>query len=106
MVTRFGMSEILGPQTLGSSSPHSWGGMLDGSGDRAFSEETSRLIDAEVKALLLAGLDHARSLLRGRRKTLEALAAELLEKETLEREELELIVSKHPEGGQQRGATG
>jgi cell division protease FtsH len=96
MVTRFGMSDVLGAQTLGGGAgPHAWGGMFDGAGERAFSEETSRIIDSEVKGLLLDGLEHARAVLRGRRKTLGALAAELLERETLEREDLEKIVESH-----------
>ncbi len=98
MVTRFGMSEALGAQTFGAGPAARFlGTPFESAGDRAFSEETAELIDHEVKALLEAALRRAEESLKARRATLEALAAELLEKETLERDRLEEIVRRTEE---------
>ncbi|MFN0070421.1 MAG: ATP-dependent zinc metalloprotease FtsH [Chloroflexota bacterium] len=86
MVTRWGMSERLGPVTL---APRDQGflGQSDiwGSpGPRPFSEATSRMVDTEVRVILDDCYQIALEELRARRPTLDALVAALLERETLD----------------------
>jgi len=91
MVTRFGMTEKLGPMTYGRTYA---GRFLDGSDmeEKNYSEETARRIDAEVRAILDGQIARARTLIEERRGVLEAIAARLLEVETLDRPELEALV--------------
>lgn len=58
------------------------------------SEHTARQIDLEVKRILDEGLEKVRRILHSRRDTLEALAEQLLEKETIDSDELQEIVEK------------
>jgi cell division protease FtsH len=93
MVCRFGMSEALGPITLGHSGASRllpWPAEFEEA--RNFSEETARLIDTEVKSLIEAEHGRARQLLAAQRTTLEVIARELLVRETLSRAELDAIV--------------
>jgi len=96
MVSRFGMSEELGPVAFGhSSSQFLLAPELE---QRDFSEETARAIDREVKTLLQREHTRARDVLVRRRTALDAVARELQEHETLEREQLESIVSGAEDG--------
>jgi cell division protease FtsH len=95
MVTRFGMSERLGPVTFGRPLRARF---LDvGFGDEQnFSEETAREIDAEVRSILEAEHRRARRILEGRRELLERMARRLLEVETLEKEDLDALLKGVP----------
>jgi cell division protease FtsH len=91
MVSRFGMSERLGPVTFGRASGMRFlhGAMGE---ERNFSEETARAIDAEVRQILEEQYARARHVLEERRDALEAIAQRLLEVETLDRAQLEALV--------------
>ncbi len=91
MVSRFGMSENLGPVTFGRASGMRFlsGGMGE---ERNFSEETARAIDGEVRRILEAEYARAKRILEDRRGALEAIAQRLLEVETLDRPQLEKLV--------------
>jgi cell division protease FtsH len=96
MICRFGMSESLGPATWGR--PRSMRFLQspgDGGFDRDFSEETSQRIDAEVRRMLDAEHARARGLLQDRREALDAIASELLVRETLDGADLKAIVRAH-----------
>src|SRR6266545_1188595 len=80
MVTTYGMSERLGPRALGS-----------GESGAPYSERIAEAIDAEVHALIDAGAQQAEEILTHYRMVLDALAARLLDVETVEGEELELL---------------
>jgi len=92
MVTRFGMSEKLGPVALGRSQ----GGMFLGrdiAAERDFSEETAATIDEEVSQLVEEAYRRATAVLGDNRSVLDELADMLVEKETVDAEELqELLV--------------
>jgi cell division protease FtsH len=93
MVCRFGMSDLLGPQTFGAPA----GGRFLQSpalfGDpRNFSEDTAREIDREVKAIVDAEHSRAHKILEDRRELLTQIAERLLIEETLDRAELEQMV--------------
>ena len=89
MVTTYGMSESLGPLALGQAES---GGFLGAPGEtRAYSERVAETIDAEVSALLVAGMQQAEQILSRHRSVLDALAARLLDDETIEGDDLEQI---------------
>jgi cell division protease FtsH len=98
MVSRFGMSDELGPVAFG----HSQSTILPMPEleQRDFSEDTARTIDREVKTLISKEHARAREVLVKRRPALEAVASELLVRETLEREQLESIVNAATEAAE------
>jgi cell division protease FtsH len=94
MVTRFGMSDRLGPVALGRSQ----GGMFLGrdiAADRDFSEDTAAAIDEEVSELVAEAYRRATGVLTANRPVLDELAEILVEKETVDAEELqELLINR------------
>ena len=91
MVTRWGMSDKLGlVQLAPQRNPYlaGPGGIGGYSGEKPFSEETARLIDAEVHQIIAGSHDEARRLLEAHRRELDALVAALLERETLDEDEI------------------
>ena len=63
---------------------------------REISERTAELVDTEVKRILGDAYERARTVLIERRDALDRLAAALLERETLDREYVELVVAGKP----------
>lgn len=61
---------------------------------KPFSEETGKLIDEEVRNIILENYNHAKELLINNKTKLEAVAKALLQKETLYKEDLETILGK------------
>jgi cell division protease FtsH len=91
MVTLFGMSDKLGPVNLAEREDAIFlGGEVLRS--RAFSEETARLVDAEVKRILDECYATARRCVESHRQQLENLAQALLKFETIHAEEVAAIV--------------
>ena len=88
MVTRWGMSEKLGTVELAPRENPYLGGPGGYSAEKHFSEETARVVDSEVHRIIGECHDEARRLLTEHRKELEALARALLERETLDEEEI------------------
>jgi len=85
MVTRWGMSERLGPVTLAPRDGTSGGGPESyGFGGKPYGSATADAIDAEVLRLLEEGASEATRLLQAHRRELDGLAAALLEHETLD----------------------
>jgi cell division protease FtsH len=88
MVTRWGMSEKLGTVELAPRENPYLGGAGGYSAEKHFSEETARIVDSEVHRIIGECHDEARRFLTEHRKELEALARALLERETLDEEEI------------------
>ncbi|RPJ19960.1 MAG: cell division protein FtsH, partial [Planctomycetaceae bacterium] len=96
MVTRWGMSEALGPVALaGKENPYLSGDGYGMSASKPFSESTAQLIDTEVKRILDECYKEALDLLREHRDALERLVNALLEQDTLDEQEI-LSVSGLP----------
>jgi cell division protease FtsH len=92
MVTRFGMSDIIGPVALaGSGGKMEWGQNVD----REYSENMSMKVDGEVKRIIEDGLKTAEKVLKENKKAFDAIAHKLIEVETLEQEEYEKIIIAH-----------
>lgn len=90
LVTEYGMSESLGPQTFGEreelvflnrESPEI----------RDYSEETALKIDKEVSCLIKKAHDRALKIVKEKKEYLEKIVKLLLEKETIEKEEFETL---------------
>jgi cell division protease FtsH len=99
MVTEFGMSASIGSVKLGSGSGEMFLGRDMGS-QRDYSERLSEQVDKEVRALIEKAHDEAWEVLNNNRDILDKLATALLEKETLDHNELAEIfkdVKKLPE---------
>ena len=94
MVTRFGMSDRLGPVALGRSQ----GGMFLGrdiAAERDFSEDTAATIDEEVGQLVSEAYRRATDVLTANRSVLDELADMLVEKESVDAEDLqELLIRR------------
>jgi cell division protease FtsH len=94
MVCRFGMSDAVGPITLGQpmglrylEAPVSFGM------ERNFSEATAQLVDREVRRIVDEAEARAEKVLDARKVELRAVVEELLAEETLDRDELEAILA-------------
>jgi cell division protease FtsH len=88
MVTRWGMSDKLGTVQLAPRENPYLGGSGGNAGEKPFSEETARAIDEEVLRIIDESHEEARRLLTKHRGELETLARALLERETLDEEEI------------------
>ncbi len=93
MVTRYGMSDLVGPISIESDRNAITFGRS--SGDKIYSNEFSKLIDDEIKRIVEDGRDTARKIVREYRAVLDHIVVDLVEKENLEREEFELILKAH-----------
>ncbi|GLK16932.1 ATP-dependent zinc metalloprotease FtsH [Herbiconiux flava] len=87
MVTEYGMTASLGAVKLGSASGEMFLGRNMGH-ERDYSENLAQQVDAEVRNLIEAAHDEAWQVLNANREILDRLAAELLEKETLDHDQL------------------
>jgi len=92
MVTRFGMSDRLGPVALGRQQGNMFLGR-DIAAERDFSEETAAAIDDEVRNLVEQAYRRAKAVLVGNRHVLDELAAMLIEKETVDSDELQELLA-------------
>lgn len=109
MVCEFGMSEQLGPVTLGRKAGPIFLGR-DIVEDRNYSEQVASEIDKEVRRVVEECYQRAKSLLTEHRHVLEAIAKRLLEKETIDGDELTAILvslgveiprdGRQPQGGE------
>ena len=88
MTTVFGMDDEVGQV--------SFYGMQNDQWQRPYSDETARLIDDRVRAILEKQYERAQELLRNRRSELEALANQLLEHEVLLKSDVERLIGKRP----------
>lgn len=91
MVTRFGMSDRLGPVSLGRQQGNPFMGR-DIMAERDFSEETAAAIDDEVHNLVEQAYRRAKEVLINNRLILDKLAELLVEQETVDAEELQELL--------------
>ncbi|AHB89224.1 ATP-dependent metalloprotease FtsH3 [Thermosynechococcus sp. NK55a] len=94
MVTRFGMSDRLGPVALGRQTGNVFLGR-DIMAERDFSEETAATIDDEVRNLVEQAYRRAKEVLVNNRHVLDQIAQVLIEKETIDAEELQSILDRN-----------
>jgi cell division protease FtsH len=92
MVTRFGMSDRLGPVALGRQQGNPFMGR-DVMAERDFSDETAAAIDDEVRNLVDQAYRRAKDVLVKNKHVLDAIANQLVDKETVDAEELQVILN-------------
>lgn len=90
MVTRWGMSDKIGPVALEDPS----GKVIYGraGGDKEYSQEVSATVDSEVSRIMAEGLTRANEVLTTHRKALDNISAELIRVETIERADFEKLL--------------
>ncbi len=91
MVTRWGMSDVIGPVALSGGSRNAFGEEVN----RDHSEEIAKKVDSEVNRIITDGLKSAEKVLSEHKKAFTAIALKLVEVETLEQEEYEKILTAH-----------
>ncbi len=93
MVTQYGMTEKLGAIKLGTSDSAPFLGR-DYGHQRDYSEAIASLVDQEIRTLIETAHQEAYEILIENRSILDSLVEELLEKETLHKEEIEVIFKR------------
>jgi len=93
LVTKYGMSDKLGPRSFGKTE-----GMIflgkEITTEKDYSEETATLIDKEMNKIIDECYKKAKHILEEHKKQLEIIAQALIEKETLERIEIEALIKE------------
>ena len=92
MVCQYGMSDRLGPVTFAKESAMVFLGRDIGE-ERNYSEDTARVIDAEIKRIIDEAYNKAKKTLLDNRDQLDLLAKTLMEKETLDAAEVKQLLS-------------
>jgi cell division protease FtsH len=95
MVTQFGMSDAIGPVSIGERDHEVFLGR-DISHRRETSEKTAELVDTEIKRILESSYDAAKSVIGENRQLLEAMAESLLVRETLDSSDIALLEQGRP----------
>jgi cell division protease FtsH len=105
MVTEFGMSESIGAISFDSHTRNPFLDMPLGGERGNYAEDTAREIDTEVRRIVNAAHQRARTILTEHRDTLDRVARRLLEKEVIEGEELrEIVAGPDPQSTGSAGA--
>jgi cell division protease FtsH len=91
LVTKYGMSEAIGPVTFGDNEESVFLGR-EISNERKYSEAVASQIDGEVSKFLNGAYELAKKIINTRKKVLDAIANALLEKETLEHEDFNKLI--------------
>ena len=91
MVCEYGMSDTIGPLTLGKRHANPFLGR-DIMEDRNYSEEIAMSIDKEIRSTMEQAYERAKGLLTQNREKMDMIVKVLLEKETLEREEFKALM--------------
>jgi cell division protease FtsH len=93
MVTQYGMTEAIGAIKLGSDSSAPFMGR-DYGHQRDYSESIAAIVDSEVRTFIETAHQEAYDILVENRVILDEMVVELLERETLNKEEIEIIFTK------------
>lgn len=101
MVCEWGMSDKLGAVAYEERSTGSYAGMSQGS-EAKYSEETAQMIDLEVREILDKAHADATKIIEDNREAVELMTEMLMEFETLDREDIDLIVSKQWQAEEKR----
>ena len=101
MVAKYGMSDVIGPVSYDEGGEVFIG--RDFGHAKNYSEKTASDIDAEVKNILTKQYAETEKLLKQNMPKLEAIAAALLEKETIDGDEFEKFFTENTEGGDDNG---
>ncbi|MGJ3523729.1 ATP-dependent zinc metalloprotease FtsH [Nitratidesulfovibrio sp. D1] len=95
MVCEWGMSDAIGPLNIGEQGEEVFIGR-EWAHSRNFSEETARLVDAEVKRIIDEARQRCRALLEENIDSLHAIAGALLERETISGDDIDILMRGEP----------
>jgi len=98
MVTEYGMSDELGPMTFGEREELIFLGRSIAE-HRNYGEPVARAIDSEIRAIVTRAHERAREIMVRHRDALDALAQQLIQKETLSEAEVEALLDGSVSGG-------
>ncbi len=104
MVTRFGMTDALGFMRLNDGETGFLGQTVGG--QQSYSDGTATAIDAEIRRLLDNSQKEADTVLAAHRDALEAMTAELLERETLDADDIARLFADVPKWRREEGGNG
>jgi cell division protease FtsH len=91
MVCEWGMSDAIGPMAIGKKEENVFLGREFHQTTGSVSQKLAELVDGEVRSLLLTNYDRGMKILKDNAHILHTMAEALLERETLDREEIELL---------------
>jgi len=91
MVTQFGMSSVLGPVSLGQERENFLGSF---GYEKNYSEETARNVDGQIKEIIEHCYQEVKQMLTEQREVMDAVALVLIDKETLDSDEVKEIIEK------------
>ncbi|HVK00424.1 MAG TPA: ATP-dependent zinc metalloprotease FtsH [Gemmatimonadales bacterium] len=95
MVTQFGMSEVIGPLAVGDKEQEIFLGR-EFAQRREISERTAQMVDTEVKRLVDEAYARATQIISENRELLDRIAVALLDRETIDREDLDRLGKNLP----------
>jgi cell division protease FtsH len=95
MVTQFGMSEVIGPLAVGDKEQEIFLGR-EFAQRREISERTAQMVDDEVKRLIDEAYARAMGIISENRDLLDRIADALLDRETIDRDDLDRLVKNQP----------
>lgn len=104
LVTRFGMSDALGPRTFGEHEEMIFLGR-EITEQRDYSEKIAERIDEEVSLIINNALKTAQNLIRSKKDKLDLIVQNLLKHETIEKEDFEALFEEHPHGERIAGSS-
>jgi len=92
LVTKYGMSEKIGPITLAREEEMVFLGKELGMMGKHYSEETAKLVDRELARIMNESFKKAKNIIEKYRSALNALAKKLMEQESIEKQEFEQMM--------------
>jgi cell division protease FtsH len=90
-VTQWGLSDVIGPIQVGENEHELFLGR-EIQNRREVSEQTAQLVDTEVKRVITGAYDRAKGVIEENIELLHAIAAALLDRETLSRDDFDLLI--------------
>ena len=93
LITKFGMSEKLGPISFGKSDEMVFLGREIAT-EKNYSEKVAAEIDGEVKSMVDKAFNSAKKIITGRKKVLKTIAEKLIKEETIEKEAFDELIKK------------
>jgi cell division protease FtsH len=96
MVCEWGMSEKIGPVAIGKKEENVFLGKDFHHQGSAFSQKTAEMVDSEIQRIVTENYNKAKSILESKIAILHRMAEVLLERETIGREEIELLMAGQP----------
>jgi cell division protease FtsH len=94
MVCQWGMSEKVGPMTIGKDEENPFLGREIQHRD-FYSEETARLVDSEIRSIIIDSHAKSKEILTSKKELLKIMAEVLLEKETLNVDDIYTVILEH-----------